>query len=74
MLPRTGPWRRAHAALGGGYEGAGLRPAHDVHAGGRDGAAFYCKLGYRDAGGLLLDVSGYEQPMEPMELFLIKAI
>ena len=55
MLPRTGPWRRAHAALGGGYEGA----------------AFYCKLGYRDAGGLLLDVSGYEQPME---LFLIKAI
>ena len=32
---------------------------------------FYCKLGYHGAGGLLLDVSGYEQPME---LFLIKAI
>lgn len=32
---------------------------------------FYRKLGYRDAGGLLLDVPGYEQPME---LFLIKAI
>ena len=32
---------------------------------------FYRKLGYRDAGGLLLDAPGYEQPME---LFLIKAI
>ena len=32
---------------------------------------FYRKLGYHDAGGLLIDVPGYEQPME---LFLIKAI
>ena len=32
---------------------------------------FYRKLGYRDSGGLLLDVRGYEQPME---LFLVKAL
>ncbi len=32
---------------------------------------FYRKLGYKDAGGLLLDVPGFEQPME---LFLIKAL
>lgn len=32
---------------------------------------FYRKLGYRDAGGLLLHAPGYEQPME---LFLIKTI
>lgn len=32
---------------------------------------FYRKLGYRDAGGLLLDLPGYEQPME---LFLVKAL
>lgn len=32
---------------------------------------FYRKLGYRDAGGLLLDIPGYEQPME---MFMIKAL
>ena len=32
---------------------------------------FYRKLGYKDCGGLMLDVPGYEQPME---LFLVKAI
>jgi len=32
---------------------------------------FYRKLGFRDCGGLLLDIPGYEQPME---LFLIKKI
>lgn len=32
---------------------------------------FYRKLGYKDCGGLMIDVPGYEQPME---LFLIKAI
>ena len=32
---------------------------------------FYRKLGYRDAGGLLLDIPGYEQPME---LFMTKAL
>jgi len=32
---------------------------------------FYRKLGYKDCGGLLIDIPSYEQPME---LFLIKAI
>lgn len=32
---------------------------------------FYRKLGYKDCGGLIIDISGYEQPME---LFLIKSI
>lgn len=32
---------------------------------------FYRKLGYRDCGGFVIDVKGYEQPME---LFLIKGI
>lgn len=32
---------------------------------------FYRKLGYKDCGGLLIDVPGYEQPME---LFMIKQI
>lgn len=32
---------------------------------------FYRKLGYKDCGGLLLDVPGHEQPME---LFLRKAL
>ena len=32
---------------------------------------FYRKIGFQDAGGLLINVSGYEQPME---MFLIKAI
>lgn len=31
---------------------------------------FYRKLGYKDCGGLLLDIPGYEQPME---MFLCKA-
>lgn len=31
---------------------------------------FYRKLGYKDSGGLLLDIPGYEQPME---MFLCKA-
>ncbi len=32
---------------------------------------FYRKLGYKDSGGLTIDVPGYEQPME---LFMIKGI
>lgn len=32
---------------------------------------FYRKLGYKDCGGFVIDVPGYEQPME---LFMIKAI
>lgn len=32
---------------------------------------FYRKLGYKDCGGLLIDLPGYEQPME---LIMIKAI
>ena len=32
---------------------------------------FYRKLGYKDCGGFVIDVPGYEQPME---LFLIKVI
>ncbi|MDE7338952.1 MAG: GNAT family N-acetyltransferase [Lachnospiraceae bacterium] len=31
---------------------------------------FYRKLGYKDCGGFVVDIPGYEQPME---LFLIKA-
>lgn len=36
-----------------------------------DAQHFYRKLGYQDAGGLLLPVPGYEQPME---IFFIKKI
>ena len=32
---------------------------------------FYRKLGYKDCGGFVIDILGYEQPME---LFLIKGI
>lgn len=32
---------------------------------------FYRKLGYKDCGGLVIDISGYEQPME---MFLVKSI
>lgn len=32
---------------------------------------FYRKLGYKDCGGFVLDIPGYEQPME---LFFVKAI
>lgn len=32
---------------------------------------FYRKLGYKDCGGLIIDILNYEQPME---MFLIKAI
>ena len=32
---------------------------------------FYRKLGYKDCGGFVIDIPGYEQPME---LFLIKSI
>jgi hypothetical protein len=32
---------------------------------------FYRKLGYKDCGGFVPDVPGYEQPME---LFLVKGI
>ncbi len=36
-----------------------------------DAQHFYRKLGYRDCGGMTVDISGYEQPME---LFLSKAL
>lgn len=32
---------------------------------------FYRKMGYKDCGGLIVDIQGYEQPME---LFLIKSL
>ena len=32
---------------------------------------FYRKLGYKDCGGFIIDVPGYEQPME---MFMIKSI
>lgn len=32
---------------------------------------FYRKLGYRDCGGFIIDIPGYEQPME---MFMIKGI
>jgi len=32
---------------------------------------FYRKLGYKDCGGLIIDMPGYEQPME---LFMIKSL
>lgn len=32
---------------------------------------FYRKLGYKDCGGLVIDIPGYEQPME---LFMIKRL
>lgn len=32
---------------------------------------FYCKLGYKDCGGFVIDIPEYEQPME---MFMIKAI
>ena len=32
---------------------------------------FYRKLGYKDSGSLVIDVAGYEQPME---MFMIKAL
>ncbi len=36
-----------------------------------DAQHFYRKLGYKDCGGLTIDISGYEQPME---MFLLKVI
>ena len=36
-----------------------------------DAQHFYRKLGYKDCGGFVVDIPGYEQPME---LFMIKAI
>lgn len=36
-----------------------------------DGQHFYRKLGYKDCGGLIIDLPKYAQPME---LFMIKAI
>lgn len=36
-----------------------------------DAQHFYRKLGYKDCGGFVVDIQGYEQPME---LFLIKAL
>ena len=36
-----------------------------------DAQHFYRKLGYCDAGGLLIHVPGYEQPME---MFFVKAL
>ncbi len=36
-----------------------------------DAQHFYRKLGYKDSGGFVVDIPGYEQPME---LFLIKSI
>ena len=36
-----------------------------------DAQHFYRKLGYKDCGGFVVDVSGYEQPME---MIMIKAV
>ena len=36
-----------------------------------DAQHFYRKLGYRDCGGFVVDVPGYEQPME---MIMIKAV
>lgn len=36
-----------------------------------DAQHFYRKLGYKDCGGLTMDVPGYEQPME---LFMVKLL
>ena len=36
-----------------------------------DAQHFYRKLGYKDCGGFVIDIQGYEQPME---LLLIKAM
>lgn len=36
-----------------------------------DGQNFYRKLGYKDCGGFVVDIPGYEQPME---MFMIKKI
>ncbi|MCI7130220.1 MAG: GNAT family N-acetyltransferase [Lachnospiraceae bacterium] len=36
-----------------------------------DAQHFYRKLGYKDCGGFVIDIPGYEQPME---MFLIKGI
>ena len=36
-----------------------------------DAQHFYRKLGYKDCGGFVIDIPGYEQPME---MFLIKRI
>ena len=36
-----------------------------------DAQHFFRKLGYRDCGGLTVDVPGYEQPME---LFMVKQL
>ena len=36
-----------------------------------DAQHFYRKLGYKDCGGFVVDVPGYEQPME---MIMIKAV
>lgn len=36
-----------------------------------EGQNFYRRLGYKDCGGLVVDIPGYEQPME---MFMIKKI
>ena len=36
-----------------------------------DAQHFYRKLGYKDAGGLVMDIPGYSQPME---MFMVKKI
>ena len=36
-----------------------------------DAQHFYRKLGYKDCGGLVIDIPGYEQPME---MLLMKGI
>ena len=36
-----------------------------------DAQHFYRKLGYKDAGGFIVDVPGFEQPME---MIMIKAV
>lgn len=32
---------------------------------------FYRKIGYKDCSGFIIDIKGYEQPME---MFMVKAI
>ncbi len=57
-------WEREMKALGHGMALVSTQVDEDAQH-------FYRKLGYKDCGCLMLDVPGYEQPME---MFLAKAL